>query len=106
MREWIDPPAIEVPESLQAAVGGHPLVAQTLARRGFTELAAARGFLDPGHYQPTPPFDLPNLDRAVERLEEAIRRAETQAIDFFLELLIIPPRRETKWQRLTVYSRK
>ena len=76
MTEWIDPPAINVPKALRAAVGGHPLVAQTLARRGFTDVAAAKAFLDPDRYQPSPPSDLPNLDRAVERLEEAIRRGE------------------------------
>jgi len=76
MTEWIDPPAINVPKALRAAVGGHPLVAQTLARRGFTDVAAAKAFLDPDHYQPAPPSDLPNLDRAVERLEEAIGRGE------------------------------
>ncbi len=72
MTEWIDPPAINVPKALRAAVGGPPLVAQTLALRGFTDVAAAKAFLDPDHYQPAPPSDLPNLDRAVERLREEI----------------------------------
>ncbi len=77
MTEWVDPPAINVPKALRAAVGGHPLVAQTLARRGFTDVAAAKAFLDPDHYQPAPPSDLPNLDRAVERLREEIRGHRT-----------------------------
>ena len=77
MKEWIEPHAVEVPEALQAAIGGHPLVAQTLARRGFTDVGAARGFLDPDWYRPAPPADLPNMGRAVERLERAIRQGET-----------------------------
>jgi len=52
-------------------------VTQTLARRGFTEVEAARAFLDPDCYQPAPPSDLPNSIRAAERLEKAIRKGET-----------------------------
>jgi len=77
MREWLEPQPIAVPEELQSAVGGHPLVAQTLARRGLTGVDAARAFLDPAYYRPAPPSDLPNMARAVERLEQAIRRGET-----------------------------
>ena len=76
MREWIEPPEIEVPEGLQAAIGGHPLVARTLVRRGFTNVEAARAFLDPDCYRPAPPTDLPNLTKAAERLERAIRQGE------------------------------
>lgn len=77
MREWIEPPDVEVPEDLQAAVGGHPLVAKTLARRGFADVGAARAFLDPDCYQPASPYDLPNLTKAVERLDHSIRQGET-----------------------------
>jgi single-stranded-DNA-specific exonuclease len=77
MKEWIEPPDIDVPDPLQSAVGGHPLVALTLARRGFGEVEAARAFLDPDHYRPAPPSDLPNMGQAVERLEQALRQGET-----------------------------
>jgi len=77
MREWIEPPDVEVPKELQAAIGGHPLVARTLARRGFTDVEAAQAFLDPACYRPAPPTDLPNLTKAAERLERAIRQGET-----------------------------
>jgi len=76
-KQWIDPPAIDVPEVLRAAVGGHPLVAQTLARRGFSDVAAARAFLDPDHYLPAPAHDLPNMAAAVGRVMEAIVGGET-----------------------------
>ena len=33
-RPWLPPSDIPSPPMLAAAVGGHPLVAQTLARRG------------------------------------------------------------------------
>jgi len=77
VKEWIYLPEIEVPDPLQSAVGGHPLVAKTLVRRGLTAVETARAFLDPDCYRPAPPTDLPNVTRAAERLEEAIRAEET-----------------------------
>jgi single-stranded-DNA-specific exonuclease len=77
VEEWIDPLDIKVPDELQTAIGGHPLVTKTLARRGFTELEAARAFLDPDRYRPAPPTELPNMAEAADRLEQAIREGET-----------------------------
>ncbi|HUX78076.1 MAG TPA: single-stranded-DNA-specific exonuclease RecJ [Anaerolineae bacterium] len=77
MKDWIEPQDIEVPDALQSAIGGHPLVAKTLVRRGFAEVEAARAFLDPDCYRPAPPTDLPNVTVAAERLERAIRQGET-----------------------------
>lgn len=76
MPRWIDAPAVDVPPALQAAVGGRPLIARTLARRGIVTAGAARAFLDPAHYVPADPFDLPDLEVAVERLWLAIQRGE------------------------------
>jgi single-stranded-DNA-specific exonuclease len=76
VREWIEPREVQVPEGLKNAVGGHPLVAQTLARRGLTAVEAARAFLDPDYYEPAPASDLPHLLQGVERLERAIRQGE------------------------------
>lgn len=75
-RAWLEPQAVLVPADLAAAVGGHPLVAETLVRRGIATPAAARAFLDPGAYTLAPPEALPGLAVAVERLEAAIRAAE------------------------------
>lgn len=76
MKIWLDPPDVTVPDDLREWVGGHPLVAQMLVRRGLTTLAAARAFLDPQAYTPADPTELPDLERAAERLESAIRRGE------------------------------
>ena len=75
-KEWIEPQDLRVPEALRAAVGGHPLVAQILVRRGFDRVETAIPFLDPDHYRPAPPSDLPNLVTAVARLGRAIREGE------------------------------
>ncbi|MFZ5918782.1 MAG: single-stranded-DNA-specific exonuclease RecJ [Chloroflexota bacterium] len=76
MSNWVEPPEIHVPESLGEAVGGHPLVAETLARRGIRTPQAARAFLDPAHYTPAPPEALPDLPAAAGRVEAAIRNGE------------------------------
>jgi single-stranded-DNA-specific exonuclease len=77
VKEWLEPQEIVVPEALRSAIGGHALVAQTLARRGFNDVAAAQAFLDPDRYQPAPPAELPGMAKAVERIERAIRLGET-----------------------------
>ncbi len=76
MKDWIEPQDIEVPQALRSAVGGHPLVAETLARRGITGVEAARAFLDPDRYTPAPPSDLPGMAEAAGRVERAIRQRE------------------------------
>jgi single-stranded-DNA-specific exonuclease len=80
MTRWLDPSPIDVPAALRDAVGGHPLVAATLARRGILTPGAARAFLDPAAYAPADPADFPGMDRAVARLRQAIERRERIAI--------------------------
>lgn len=80
MTHWVEPSPVAVPTDLRNVVGGHPLVAETLARRGLLAPAAAHAFLDPDVYTPAPPTDLPHLDRAVERLRRAIQQKERIAI--------------------------
>ena len=76
MKTWTEPGAVDVPPELARAVGGHPLVAQTLARRGAGDVAAARVFLDPQAFTPSDPFELPGIGAAVDRLEGAVRQGE------------------------------
>ena len=73
---WQDPRPVTVPPALAAAVGGHPLVSATLARRGITTPAAARAFLDPEAYTPTPAAALPDVEPAVDRLRQALAHGE------------------------------
>ena len=61
--EWQTPQPITVPPPLRAFVGGHPLVAETLVRRGITTVEAARAFLDPRAATPASPFDFPDMER-------------------------------------------
>jgi len=76
MAEWLEPQPIEVPDALRQAVGGHPLVAEALVRRGICDPEVARAWLDPALYRPRPPAELPGLPVAVERLAQAVRKGE------------------------------
>ena len=42
MKDWLETSPIQVPASYQSAIGGHPLVATTLLRRGLADVEAAR----------------------------------------------------------------
>ena len=76
MKTWLEHQDILIPESFRDTIGGHPLVAQTLARRGITDLDAARAFLDPDCYTPTSASELPGLVEAADHIEKAIRAGE------------------------------
>ncbi len=69
---WIEPEHINVPEDFRNAIGGHPLVAETLYRRGYRTVAAAQAFMDPDVYQPTSADELPDAALAYPLLAEAI----------------------------------
>ena len=75
-REWLEPAPIDVPASLSGAVGGHRLVAEHLARKGIVAVAAAQRFMSAAAYRPAPAAELPDIERAVERLRRAIDAQE------------------------------
>jgi single-stranded-DNA-specific exonuclease len=74
--DWLEPPDLTIPAGLHEAVGGHPLVAEILARRGITDGETACAFLDPAHYTPRPPGDIPDLLLTAETLMDSIRRGQ------------------------------
>jgi single-stranded-DNA-specific exonuclease len=76
-KTWIEPEEISPPPTLIEVVGGHPLVAETLARRGITDPGEAGAFLDPALYTPSPAAELPGLSRCADRIEKAIHDQET-----------------------------
>lgn len=80
MLTWLEPSSLSMAPALGRAVGGHPLVAQILAQRGIDDPDRARAFLDPARYLPAPPFELPGIDRAVERIQQAIAAGERIAV--------------------------
>lgn len=78
--QWIPPPPVEPSAELLQAAGGSELLARLLARRDLAEAESARAFLDPGHYQPASPYELPGLQAAVERLLRALEQGEKIAV--------------------------
>jgi single-stranded-DNA-specific exonuclease len=73
---WLDPLPIEIPEEISQSIDGHPVLLEALVRRGIHTAEAAQAFLDPGSYSPASPQALPDLERAVERIEKAIQNDE------------------------------
>lgn len=80
MATWIDPLPFPVSDDLSRLVGGHPLVARILAQRGWADTARVQAFLDPAYYVPTSPFDLPDMDLAVRRIQQAIASGQRIAV--------------------------
>jgi len=75
-RRWIEPAIKQVPESLSAAVGGHPLVARLLYERGLHTPQTALAFLNPALYQASSPLDWPGMEAAASRILQAIQTGE------------------------------
>lgn len=73
---WSLRPQSAPPPALVEIMGGHTLAAQLLAQRGFADLAAARAFLDPACYAPSPPSALVGLDRAAALLHRALEQRQ------------------------------
>ncbi len=75
MAHWRLPPQPNIPADL-LEFAGDPLLARLLLQRDLTTVAQARAFLEPAAYRPAPPTDLPDLEAAVARLNQAIERQE------------------------------
>ncbi|MGW8251876.1 MAG: single-stranded-DNA-specific exonuclease RecJ, partial [Anaerolineales bacterium] len=73
---WLEYDKTQISNSLKNAVGGHPIVAQILARRGIQEADTARAFLDASLYSPADPQELPGVAQIAARLQQALQREE------------------------------
>jgi single-stranded-DNA-specific exonuclease len=77
---WRFAKPLPVDSALATAIGGHPIVAQLLARRGITTVDAAAAYLNPDRYVPALATALPDLAFAADRLYRAITRGEKIAV--------------------------
>ncbi len=77
---WSFPQPIAIDPDLAMAIGGDPIVAELLTRRGLRSIETALAFLDPDRYTPAPPIELPDLEAAADRLYRAITRGEKIAV--------------------------
>ncbi|HWQ45928.1 MAG TPA: single-stranded-DNA-specific exonuclease RecJ [Longilinea sp.] len=74
--KWVTLPAVQPSAELLDLAHGQRLAAQALVRRGYSTPALAAPFLFPDRYSPSNPFELPDMEKGVERLEEAFRTGE------------------------------
>lgn len=75
--KWILPDRSRaLPADLLEGVGGNELLARALVNRGINSWQQAEGFLDYYKYIPADPFDLPDMDLAIQRLQSAIGNQE------------------------------
>ncbi|MBI4126147.1 MAG: single-stranded-DNA-specific exonuclease RecJ [Deltaproteobacteria bacterium] len=66
--------------TLACELGLHPITAQLLISRGIENLEEARIFLSPSLDHLPDPFELPDMERACERILTAMQKRETIAI--------------------------
>lgn len=74
---WIDPQPVRVDARLLDFVQGKTGLAEALTRRGITTPELARPFLDPAHYLPCAPAELPDLTQTADHIDRAVLRGET-----------------------------
>jgi single-stranded-DNA-specific exonuclease RecJ len=72
---WIYPSCGEPAADLVAASGSE-ILASILKRRGFDTVELIQSFLDETLYKPSHYLELPNTDKAIERLSKAIDKGE------------------------------
>jgi single-stranded-DNA-specific exonuclease len=77
MINWNLPEIIDIPGNFQSVIGGSTVVSRTLYKRGLTTLAAARGYLYPDCYSPTPADELPGIDKASKRIQSSLKSTES-----------------------------
>ncbi len=80
-KRWVFPsPEADVVEKLVRELQVAPAVARVLVNRGLGELSQARAFLNPSLEQIASPRLLQGMDRAVERIQQALDRGEQVAV--------------------------
>lgn len=73
---WRFPSAGEPAPELIAAADGSTVLARLLMARGLDTDEAVRSFLNMENYVPTDPMELPDVDRAIVRINKAIAEQE------------------------------
>jgi len=73
---WVFPETGEPDQELLEACAGSVTLARVLMRRGLASKAIVRQFLNESEYVPTHPFELPGVEKAVERMGAAIEKGE------------------------------
>jgi single-stranded-DNA-specific exonuclease len=75
-KHWRFPESVNLESGLLAAVDNSEILARLLHRRGITSGVQAKAFLDPQNYKPTTAMELPDVGKAVVRINQAIELKE------------------------------
>jgi single-stranded-DNA-specific exonuclease len=73
-------PSPAIQQTLSAATGLSPLLCQLLINRSLTDAAQVKAFLSPSLHDLEDPYLLHGMDRAIERLLQALRAQECIAV--------------------------
>ena len=73
---WIFPENKTIPDAVLKLAHGNPVIAGLLVSRGYDTEESVREFLNVDDYKPTGPMELPDVDRAVRRITEAIQSGQ------------------------------
>lgn len=73
---WLVPKVSPADAALVAAASGSDLIARLLVRRGFDSADKIQAFLDSTGYTYTSPHELPDVDKAVARITDAINKKQ------------------------------
>jgi single-stranded-DNA-specific exonuclease len=73
---WQLPPDIEPTAELLAITEQSSLLAKIMLGRGISSPEEAQAFLSPEHYSPTDSFELPDVDKAIIRINQALANNE------------------------------
>jgi single-stranded-DNA-specific exonuclease len=80
LRQWEVKTPPKIPPDLLAEVGENRIVAAYLYERGIISSDELKKYLEPDKNNLSDPFDLPDMQKAVERVLAAIRQKETIGI--------------------------
>ncbi|MBX9690397.1 MAG: single-stranded-DNA-specific exonuclease RecJ [Candidatus Obscuribacterales bacterium] len=73
---WKLPEIQDIPEELLEVAGGSEILARLLQRRGLSDAAKARAFLNPEFYEATSPMVFSDMAKAIVRISKAIDSKE------------------------------
>jgi single-stranded-DNA-specific exonuclease len=76
MKTWLEPHHVTVPSQVSRLIGEDSLLSEILVRRGLVDVERIRAFLDPDEYHPASPYDLDDMQAAVDRLISAIKEKQ------------------------------
>lgn len=79
-KRWVSPEPIVIPDSLQEYFAVSPYLAEALAKKGITDPSSALPFLDYTKYQPASPHELPGVEKATQRVLQAVKKKESIGI--------------------------